>query len=85
MWERPQAPEIWYKRLILSLESVAAPLQYTPVKEIRFRQFLREESDVVCIPINDKGDTKDVEISKAKSVYADERGCRWHLHPELVD
>lgn len=85
MWERPESPEIRYRCLALTSDSVLGPLQYTPCEEVEFRRASYERNSVVCIPINDKGDTRYVDVAKAESVFVDQRENHWHLHPELVD
>ena len=84
-WERPADPAVRYERVYLNPEEDEHPLRYTPQEEVDFSTFVTGRGNTIKIPVDARGTTKDVELWRARSVYTDNGGRRWHVHPELVD
>lgn len=81
-WERPEDPIIHYRKVLLK-EPLMEPLKLSSEEEVLLMRL--KTIGAVTIPVDDVGNTREVEVWRAKSVYQSKKGTHWHLHPELVD
>lgn len=88
-WEcKSRARKFEYQRFYLKDKvggsDDANPLVYTSDEEEEFDRFKMGRGGIITIPVSASGETKSIELWKARSVYQDRMGRRWHVHQELV-
>lgn len=62
----------------------ANPLLYTAEEEEEFDLFKMGRGGIITIPVGPSGESRSIELWKARSVYQDRNCRRWHVHQELV-